>query len=102
MSYIDKFTVEFAKLLLSQINNKKEIVFLCIGTDALLGDSFGPLVGYMLKKKKLPGYIHVIGELQNTINIKNVFNISEKIYQTYYNPLVIVIDAALRKRTKGW
>ena len=52
-----------------------EIIFLCIGTDKMTGDCFGPLVGTKLLKKLEPYntfHIHIYGNLENTISYENI------------------------------
>ena len=69
----------------------KEVVFLCIGTDKIIGDSFGPIVGHYLKKSR---YI-VYGDLQKTVNGTNLKKYIEEIYSTHNSPYIIVLDSAL-------
>ena len=42
--------------------NQKEILFICIGTSKVLGDSIGPLVGSYLKEKI--GSKKVLGDIK--------------------------------------
>ncbi len=78
--------------------SKMEIVFLCIGTDHILGDCLGPLVGTGLKEKLEPhniSNITIYGTLKENLcytNIKDTLKIIEKKHQ---NPCLIVVDAAL-------
>ena len=78
-----------------------EIIFLCIGTDKIIGDCFGPLVGSKLKEL-LENYnifnINIYGTLENNVNYINVENIINDIKKSYSNPYIIVIDAALSKK----
>ncbi|WP_340371938.1 DUF1256 domain-containing protein [Peribacillus sp. FSL E2-0218] len=56
-------------------SHPQEMVFLCIGSDRSTGDSFGPLVGTMLKEKQVP--YHVFGTLSepvHALNLKNTLN----------------------------
>lgn len=87
-----RFVWEFLTIIRSY-EKYRNIVFLCIGTNKIIGDSIGPIVGTNLKNKLLPSNkINVIGDMKNNIvynNIENtVKNINEK-------DLVIVIDSAL-------
>ena len=48
----DKFVKDFS-LAFNKLKKEKffdEITFLCVGTDRIIGDCFGPLVGSKLKK----------------------------------------------------
>lgn len=72
-------------------NKDREIVFLCIGTKKVIGDSFGPIVGQMLKEKA----DNVYGNLIETVNATNINEKIEEIYSNFSNPYVIVLDSAL-------
>ena len=72
------------------------IIFLCIGTQRIIGDAFGPLVGNRLTNL-LRGArrLNVIGTLENSVSLCNINQIMERIKSTYSNPFIIAIDAAL-------
>lgn len=78
-----------------------EYIFLCIGSDKITGDCFGPLVGTKLRKKLEPYNVfnmHIYGDLANTISYENI-EIYQKRIQSYSgNTCIIVIDAALSKK----
>lgn len=78
-------------------NDFSNIVFVCIGTDKIIGDSFGPLVGENLKNKIESEYIHIYGTLENTVNYLNIFQIRKVIASKYNKPCIITIDSALSK-----
>lgn len=72
-----------------------KIIFFCVGTDRCIGDSYGPLVGHMLKQKINSPYIEVYGTLHNPIHAKNL---EERINSIdTKNNFVIAIDACLTK-----
>lgn len=73
---------------------KKEVIFLCIGTDKIIGDSFGPIVGHYLTQKKYTVY----GTLENTVNGTNLNKYINEIYIKHKSPYIIVIDSALGER----
>ena len=93
-----KFVTDFEKIICKTSYNKSysAIVFLCIGTDRITGDCFGPLVGYKLKNiyqnKKI---INIIGDLENTVQSNNIKQKYENIIETYKNPFIISVDSAL-------
>lgn len=73
--------------------NKKEILFVCIGTNEIIGDSIGPLVGSYLKKRI--GKNKVIGDINH--------NICSKKDLLYYYPkirhkFIIAIDSAIASK----
>lgn len=75
------------------------IVFVCIGTKKLIGDSIGPVIGENLKKFENE-FIHVYGTMQNNVNFINGKEIIEEIYRKYKEPYLITIDAALSNTNK--
>lgn len=74
-----------------------DYIFLCVGSDKITGDSFGPIVGDSLQKlfKSMYNNIKVVGTLEEPISGVNLKKEVEKIYNTYKNPCIIAIDAAL-------
>ena len=77
-----------------------DYIFLCIGSDRVTGDAFGPLVGDKLQKmfKNYYNNIIVIGSLENPISATNLQKEIEKIYRDYKNPCIIAIDSALSSK----
>lgn len=77
------------------------VIFLCIGTDRLIGDSFGPLVGSRLNNLlRNAQRLNVIGTLDNTVSLCNINSTIQNIRNTYTNPFVVAIDAALSSSTQ--
>lgn len=99
----DQFTEDFAiKLYKEKLkNNFSQIVFLCVGTDRIIGDCIGPLVGSRLMEL-FKDYnifnINIYGSLQENINYINIKNVINKIQSYHSNACVIVVDAALSKK----
>lgn len=94
-----KFFYTFSNMLKKY---KKEyhtsIIFLCIGTSKIIGDSFGPLVGEKLKRLANDNKIIVVGDLSENISAVNIDDKMQKIKSKYKNALIISIDAALSKK----
>ena len=97
-----KETVEYKRFVwelnnIINIKNKNnDIIFLCIGTNKVIGDSFGPSVGENLKKcMQTKKNIKVIGDYENIICYANIEKIIKKIKQSYKRSLIIVLDSAL-------
>ena len=90
----------FKTLLYKKIkeNGYSSIVFLCIGTDKILGDSYGPLVGSKLinifKNNKYTCF-NVYGSLEKNINYINVLDEVKKVYLENRKPCIVCIDSAL-------
>ena len=86
-----------SKIRYLDINNKfSNVVILCVGTNKLIGDSIGPMVGqkleYLLKNNE---NISVYGNMQETLNFKNADKVINTVCNKYQNPFIITIDAAL-------
>lgn len=80
------------------LNKKdKNIVFLCIGTNMIVGDAFGPVVGSILKKYfNKSGEIQVLGDIEDVVTYTNI---SEKFNPSNFNnKLIVVIDSALSSK----
>jgi putative sporulation protein YyaC len=80
-----------------QIKDKK-ILFLCIGTNKVIGDSFGPLVGSKLSKLlKDNKNVEVIGNMEEPIHNKNICNVLKFIENKRKDSFIVVIDSAISK-----
>lgn len=84
---------EFIQNLKSKLDVKKETVFLCIGTDRVIGDSIGPITGSLLKNKFCD--MRVYGDLNNNLTFENIENKINEINLKFKNPYIVAIDAAL-------
>ena len=98
------FSYELNKYLYNEKlkNDYFEIVFLCIGTDRLIGDCFGPLVGSKLKElldEKNIYNITIYGTLNKNICYTNIDKAIKKINKEHPKACIIVIDAALSKES---
>lgn len=69
-----------------------EIVILCIGSDRLIGDSYGPLTGHMLSGSLLPG-VTICGTLDKPVHALTIKEELQKI--DVKNSLVIAIDSSV-------
>lgn len=91
----NNFVYDFSNNLRQKIQDLEisKLVFLCIGTDRVIGDCFGPLVGYKLKDFfRNEKNIEIIGDIENTVCFQNVYDVIKK---TPEESFVIAIDAAL-------
>jgi len=95
----NKFVCEFYNELNKNIKISN-LVFLCIGTDRITGDCFGPIVGAKLKKKFLNSNksANVYGTLENPVVSTNLESNIKKIYNENISPFIIAIDAALSNK----
>lgn len=79
---------------LSKCNpKKKKTIIICVGSDMILGDSLGPLVGTMLKKKEISAYIY--GTLNYPITAKEVEYAKKYLKLMHPDSVIIAIDAAV-------
>ncbi len=74
-------------------DSRREILYLCVGTDRATGDCLGPLVGSRMKS--LIPAASVYGTLQQPVHAVNLSHILEDINNHHREPLVIAIDASL-------
>lgn len=70
--------------------NEKEVAFVCIGTDRVLGDTLGPLVGTLLEEAKIP---NVFGTLEKPIETSTYKDFLEEIKDKDY--LIVAVDSAM-------
>lgn len=77
-----------------------DIVILCIGTDRVTGDSFGPLVGHKLEEMyKDSEKVHVIGTLSKPVVANNINTIIREINYKFKYPFIIAIDSAVANKS---
>lgn len=82
----------FQSLIECNPQNLKPI-FVCIGSDLVLGDSLGPLIGTLLRKKQLSSFIY--GTLNFPITAKEIEYVKTYLKQMHPNSTLIAIDAAI-------
>ena len=73
---------------------RRDVVFLCIGTDKMTGDSLGPYIGTLLKRR---GHC-VYGCLGDTVNATNLTAAAVRIFREHRDPFIIAVDACLGRR----
>lgn len=71
----------------------KTPIIVCIGSDLVLGDSLGPLVGTMLTKRNVPAYIY--GTLNAPITAKEIICAKTHLKNLHPNTFIVAIDAAV-------
>ena len=92
--FIKEFEEKICKVYIN--GNYSNLIFLCIGTNKIVGDSVGPIIGNNLKSIENE-YMQIYGTLDNTLNFINAKQTIEKIYNNFEKPFLITIDAALSK-----
>jgi putative sporulation protein YyaC len=76
----------------------RPIVIVCIGTDRSTGDSLGPLVGTLLKKRN-PKSQPIFGTLDQPVHAMNLADTLHTIEHSYAHPFIVAIDACLGQHT---
>ena len=93
-SIFNEYTSDGISQSLMECNPKcNRPLFICIGSDLVLGDSLGPLVGTFLKDKNVHSYIY--GTLGFPITSKEVEYARTYLKQMHPNSIAIAIDAAV-------
>lgn len=95
-----QFKTELLHLKKELVQKKKNIIFLCIGSDRATGDCFGPLVGEALfyakdKKTLLFPSPKIYGTLDRPVHAVNLEKTIRQIYHKYPDPHIFAIDASL-------
>jgi len=89
---------DLGNVLLELMSNfsvaKRELVFLCIGSDRVTGDSLGPMIGHHLEKYSLFA-THIYGTLAQPVHALNLTETIAYIHNKHPNCLLIAIDASL-------
>lgn len=92
-SKLDGNDENIAQSIKRLLGNKIPII-VCIGSDLVVGDSLGPLVGETLNKK-LKGKAFVYGSLSYPITAKEAKTISLTIKKLHPYSQILVVDAAV-------
>lgn len=74
---------------------KKGVLFLCIGSDRSTGDSLGPLVGYKLEQTGLVRQTQLFGTLRKPVHAINLEETMARIRAQYEDHVVVAIDASI-------
>jgi putative sporulation protein YyaC len=70
-----------------------EIIFICIGSNQVMGDSLGPLVGSSLVKRGLGAFVY--GTMEDPFHALNMFEILDRISLNRPRILTVAVDACL-------
>lgn len=82
------------------VDKDRETVFICIGSDRTIGDSFGPFVGLKLRRLLVN---NVYGTIYDPIHANNLKTRVKEIKTKHPNAFIVAVDACLcsSKRTIG-
>lgn len=73
---------------------KREVLFLCIGTDRSTGDSLGPLIGHKLQERNL-NHVKILGTLDRPVHAMNLEDYLRILENRYARHLIVAIDASV-------
>lgn len=92
----EKFAGRLLMMILEEMRekDKREIVFLCIGTDRSTGDSLGPLIGYKLKERGMRN-AKVFGTLDSPVHAMNLDTCMLNLQDRFPHAVIVAIDAAV-------
>lgn len=75
------------------MEKKRNVVFVCVGTPKIVGDSLGPVVGDMLRKRNVNAFVY--GTKRRPITALNLHGY-RKMLDTYHRgDLIVAIDATM-------
>ncbi len=91
----DKYIDDELSVAIKKLTKNEIPIIVCVGSDLVLGDSLGPLVGTFLSKKGLKTYVY--GTLKCPVTAKEARYVKDYILKTHPDKKVIVVDAAVGK-----
>lgn len=94
--YENEDYIKFVQDLKNVIDKKScenDIIFLCIGTDRVIGDCIGPITGSLLKVENKN--VNVYGDLTKNLTFNNINQPLKEIKYKFKKPFIITVDSAL-------
>ncbi len=85
---VEILSLKIKEIIQSALDESRDIVFLCIGSDHSIGDALGPLTGTMLVESQIP--YRVYGTLEEPVH---ALNITDSLKMIDENSLIFSIDA---------
>lgn len=80
---------------------RRELVYICIGTDRATGDCLGPLVGTQLAATGMTPYVY--GTLERPVHAGNLHTVLEELRLRCPQAIVLAVDASLGSTERiGW
>ncbi len=90
---LEAFSECLADFYLCSLKKGQALVFLCIGSDRITGDSLGPIIGHLLKKSGCRAFIY--GDLSSPVHAGNLIKTLDRIRLIHGNAFIIAIDASV-------
>ena len=94
---VSNITRTFCSCIRRHSGSWSELVFLCIGSDRIIGDCLGPFVGQLLSTYTIPG-ISVYGTLKAPVHAQNLSSVAHIIRAEHPDSLVVAVDASLGQK----
>lgn len=85
--------VSIIKKLEKAKNQKRNVIFLCVGNSSVWFDSFGPIVGSFLQTRGVDNFVY--GNVRSNILMKNIYEYVDIIHKFHVNPYIIVVDSSV-------
>lgn len=93
-SFFNKYTSNgITQALINYNLSETKPIVICVGTDLVVGDSLGPLIGTLLENRCKDNFIY--GTLDFPITAKEIQCAKKHIRRLHPNSVIIVIDAAV-------
>ncbi len=73
-------------------------VVVCVGSDLVIGDSLGPIVGSMLKYKTQGLNLFIYGTLTSPVTAKEIKYVRRFLKETHADSQIITVDAAVGEK----
>lgn len=90
---VSEYSVRGISSALENLVCGKETVFVCVGSDLVVGDCLGPLCGTYIKNNIQNTYVY--GTLDLPITAKQINSVSANIKKLHPNSCVVVVDACV-------
>ncbi|MBQ9485571.1 MAG: spore protease YyaC [Clostridia bacterium] len=91
------FSVDSIRSAIKACNkHTKKPIVVCVGSDLVLGDSLGPLIGTMLAQRKVPSFVY--GTLNAPVTAKEISCAKTHLKMIHPDGFIIAIDAAVGSR----
>lgn len=90
---LESFSECLADFYFCSLKKGQALVFLCIGSDRITGDSLGPITGHLLRKSGCRAFVY--GELSSPVHAGNLARTIDHIRRIHGNAFVIAIDASV-------
>lgn len=92
-SCVSNYSAFGIKSAVEKLKTHEKIIFLCVGSDLIVGDCLGPLCGTLAKNKTENAYIY--GTLENPLTAKEIKQVGAYIKKMHPDCCVVAVDASV-------